>query len=664
MGKEQKEMNELEALLEQYSYNYHTLDQPLVSDYEYDQKIKKLIELQKLFPDYKVDNSITERVGNVIISKFQKKTHDQKMLSLDNAFSLEDLQNFDSKIQKALGDVVYSYIIELKIDGIAISLKYDPKLEVAVTRGDGTIGEDVTHNIQTIKELNLEMDEKIEVRGEVYISKENFNKINSEQEVKFANPRNLAAGTVRQLESKVAQVRKLSIFVYGLIDYKKLNHNSYLESMNYLKSKGFPINQELKVLSNIEEVYNQVKRIEKDRNNYPYEIDGVVVKVNEYQNQEKLGTTNKFPKWAIAYKFESIEVKTKLLDIIYTIGRTGKIIPNAVLEPIDLMGSKISRATLHNFDYIKTKDIRVGDDVVVIKAGDIIPKVKEVVDLKSKQHKQLEPTVFIQKCPKCGEELIYKQKEYLCTNIECPGILAEKIIYFISKNGLDIQGLGGSIVYKLIEQGIVKDITDIFDLTYQKIELIEGFADKSILNLLEAITQAKKTELSIFLTALGIPHAGKETIKIITKKYQTIEEILNLSEQEYLELDGIGPKTATSIISFFQKQKNSENIQQLLEKGFELKNSDFLDPEEEKLLLLNHKTFVITGSFENYKRDQIKKQIELLGGKVTSTVSKQTTGLICGTKAGSKLSKAKMLAIPIILEPKLELLLKGDDEEA
>lgn len=644
---------ELYKKLEEYSYNYYTKDISLVTDYEYDSLLLELIELEKKYPEYKKPNSISGKVGNQIIDSFEKIEHDTKMLSLDNAFSYEDLLNFDNKVNKELGNQNYTYVVELKIDGIAISLKYNPKFSQAVTRGDGLIGENVTHNINTIKKLPKKLEQNAEVRGEVYISKKSFEKIKQNEGIEYANPRNLAAGTVRQLNSEFSQKRNLEIFVYGLTNHQEFNHSTYFESMIFLKEVGFSINSEIKKCISIEDVYKQIQQITQKRDKYGYEIDGVVIKVNEYSNQNILGSTAKFPKWAIAYKFTAIEVETKLLEITYTVGRTGKITPNAVLEPIVHMGSKISKATLHNFDYIQQNDIRVGDKVVVIKAGDIIPKVKKVVDLNSEEHLNLLKTKFVFNCPVCQKLLKIKDKEHLCTNEECPGKNIEKIAYFVSQSGLNIKGFGINIVKKLVEAELLKDITDIYDLTFDTLMNLEGFQKKSSEKLLAEIENSKKVELATFLTALGILGIGSETAKIVSKNYKNLNTLLKITHEELLSLDGIGEISAQEFMKFINEKKNINKINYLLEKGFSIENSNYSFGIKQKLLL-DKQTFVITGKFVEYSRNELKEIIEKNGGKVASAVSKSTTALICGEKAGSKLKKAMDLKIKVIEEIELK----------
>ncbi len=644
-----KVMDELYSELEKYNYHYHVLDESLISDYEYDKKIKKLEALEIEYPKLKKDNSITQQVGNVIIDKFQKVEHKTSMLSLDNAFTYEDLVNFDNRVKKEVDN--YSYVCELKIDGIAISIDYkNNKYFQAVTRGNGKVGENVTHNVSTIKSLPRKVSQDVEVRGEIYIDKKSFLDICKREDTVYANPRNLASGTVRQLNNEVAKNRNLNIFVYGLANYKDLNHKSYFESMSYLKSEGFSTNQMISKFDDIDDVYNYINEMTSKRESLDYEIDGIVIKVNEYDNQEKLGMTAKYPKWAIAWKFKSDFATTKLLDIMYTVGRTGKVTPNAILEPVFLMGSSISRATLHNEDYILEKNIKVGDTVKIIKAGDIIPRVEEVVSSTNSEDNVFS---YTKTCPECHSDLEKIDKDYMCLNKECPGKDIEKILYFISKNGFDIDGIGDNIIKKLYDENIVNDYVDIFDLNYEKLYKLEGFKEKSVSNILNSIEASKDIELSNFLTALGIKNLGIETAKAICKNYETLDEVLNLSLEDLLSIDGIGKKIADEFKEFFLEENNVEKIDYLLSKGIIIKNTAFTNLEDVDSLIYLDKTFVITGSFQAFKRSELKSKIEKLGGKVSSSISKKTDFLICGTDAGSKLDKAKEFGVKIIYENEL-----------
>lgn len=654
MNNDIERMKYLYDMVEKYNYHYHTLDETLISDYEYDKLLIELRDLEEKYPKEKKKNSVTEQVGSITIDRFEKVEHSVPMLSLDNAFSFEELLSFDERIVRELNGQEYTYVVELKIDGLAISLSYNNELILAATRGNGTVGENVTHNIQTIKTLPKKVDGELFVRGEVYISKKNFTEIRSRENIEYANPRNLASGTVRQLNNEIARRRNLDIFVYGLVNHRDYAHQTYYESMEYLKKLGFTINESLKVFSGIEQVYEYILEITEKRQSFGYEIDGVVIKVNEYDLQEQLGNTSRYPKWAIAYKFASERAQTKLLDIFYTVGRTGRITPNAVLEPVLLMGSTISRATLHNEDYIIEKDIRVGDEVEIIKAGDIIPRVETVIV--NKEHFDLPKTEFIGACPECHTTLIKEEKDYICPNPKCPGKNVEKIIYFASQNSLDITGLGTKIIEKLYDQQIIQDYTDIYDLNYEKLYTLDGFKDKSITNILNSIEESKDAELSNFIAALGIKSLGLETAKALCKNIDTIEDFLNIDEETLVAVDGIGSVTAGHILDFIQEENNKEKIHFLLSKGFVLTNSQRNNDNTH----FAGRTFVITGSFEKYTRNELKAIIEAEGGKVSSSISKNTSYLLAGAKAGSKLDKANALGVPIIEEGSVEEFLRGE----
>lgn len=654
MQSTQIRMEDLYDLLEKYNYHYYTLNENLIPDYEYDELLKELEQLEEKYPQYTRENSLTKRVGDIKIDKFEKVEHKTPMLSLSNVFSYEDLIDFDNKVKKEVGND-YSYVCELKIDGLAISITYQGgQLLQAITRGNGEVGENVTHNVQTIKSLPKEIKADVEVRGEIFISKNDFLTIQKKEEQSYANPRNLAAGTIRQLDNKVAKNRNLSIFIYGLSNYEQLGHKTYYESMQYLKELGFQTNEKLKKCNNIEEVYEYVKKMTQSRESLAYEIDGIVIKVNEYKNQMELGTTSKYPKWATAYKFKSDFATTKLLDIIYTVGRTGKVVPNAVLEPVFLMGSQISRATLHNEDYINEKNIKIGDIVKIIKAGDIIPRVEEVVEARGDS----KPFVYPKECPECSELIVKKDKDYLCLNEMCPGKNIEKIIYFISPSGFDIKGIGDKLIEKLFDKGIVLEYIDLFDLNYEKLYQIDGYKEKSINNVLNAIENSKTIELANFISALGIKNLGLETAKEIAKNYKTIEELLFLSEEEFEGIEGIGSKIAHQASEFFTNHNNQEKIEYLKSKGVNIINTYYLKQASNKDTPLTNKKVVITGKFNKFSRNDLKKIIEDLGGKVTGSVSKSTDILFCGEDAGSKKTKAQELGVEIVLESDIDKYIK------
>lgn len=639
-----KKMTKLYELLEKYNYHYHTLNESLIDDLSYDKMMLELIELEKKNPKLKKENSVTEQVGNEVIENFEKYEHKTPMLSLSNAFSYEDLYEFDQKISNKIQK--YKYVVELKIDGVAISIHYDNKMNLAVTRGNGLTGENVTHNIKTIKSLPENIKDLIEVRGEVYISKSNFEKINEKENATYANPRNLASGTIRQLNNKIARQRNLDVFVYGLVNYENFGHKSYYESMIYLQEKGFKINEQIKEVSSMKEVIKIIETITQNRDKYDYEIDGVVVKISEYENQKILGYTSKFPKWAIAYKFTSQVAITKLKNITYTVGRTGKITPNAILESVNLMGSNISKATLHNKKYIEEHDFRIGDFVKIIKAGDIIPRVAEVViDMRSNEYERVK---FIKICPECNSHLELIENDYFCNNKECRGRNVEKLIHFASINNMNIVGLGEKIIEKLYNNDIISDYIDIYTLNYEKLEQIEGFKEKSILKILESIEESKKCELANFIAGLGIKNLGLQSAKELSIHIKTIDEFIKLDETKLIDINGFGSVVIENTINFLKEENNIKKIFFLKNNGMNFKNTYYQNTNETKM------TFVITGTFEKLSRIDIKNKVESLGHKISSSVSTKTDYLIAGKKAGSKMEKAINLNIKIIDEKNLE----------
>ncbi len=648
-----KKINELYHLLRMSNEAYYMNQTPFISDYEFDIKLKELEKLEREYPEYVQENSPTKQVGGRADERFNKVQHKTPMLSLDNVFSAADFYEFDEKVRKELGNSEYTYVCELKIDGLAMSLTYNNQLMQALTRGDGQVGENVTHNVRTIKSLpkQLEVNDTFEVRGEVYIEKEEFANIVKREEKDYANPRNLAAGTIRQLDAKLTQNRKLDMFAYGLVNPQKYGHAKYSESMSYLKELGFHINEEMTICQNADEVVKYIEKITDIRHDFGYEIDGIVIKVNEYENQRILGFTAKYPKWAIAYKFKSEEVVTKLEDIFLTVGRTGKVTPNAKLTPVELMGSTIARATLHNLAYIKQKDIRIGDDVVLIKAGDIIPRIERV------ETSLGEPFAMDLHCPKCSSELVQIENDHYCQNEMCPARQLEKLIHFTSKGAMNIDGLGEKLVARFIDENLITSFSDIYQLTDEKLTGLEGFKEKSINNLLQSIENSKQTELANFIYSLGIKNVGLEVAKVITKLYPTLEQIQVLTVSELISIDGIGEVIAQSVVDYFNNEINVMEINKLIEFGIKFNEISVVETEENEL---TGKVIVITGSFSVYKRSEIKKRLEQMGAKVTGSISKNTDILFAGAKAGSKLTKATELNIEIWDEEKINNLLGAE----
>lgn len=630
------------------NYHYFVKEEPIIDDNQYDLLLRELKDLETQYPEFADPNSPTTRVGGVVIDNFEKVAHNSPMLSLDNIFSGEEFYEFDNKIRTQLNTDEYSYVCEVKIDGLAMSLTYNDSLTVAATRGDGTIGENVTHNIKTIRSLPATVGlENFEVRGEVFISKDNFDKINQVSTKKYANPRNLASGSVRQLDSSIAASRNLDMFAYGLVDPAKYGHSKYSQSMEYLKELGFKTNTELKVCKSAVEVVDYINDLALRRNELSYEIDGIVIKVNEYAHQQKLGFTSKYPKWAIAYKFASMVATTKLEDIFLTVGRTGKVTPNAKLTPVSLMGSTIARATLHNFEYIASKDIRVGDMVEIIKAGDIIPRVERVIlEERSSDVLKYLPE---QNCPRCNEALEIINQDQYCNNPYCPAKEVERIIYFASKDAMNIDGLGSGLIERLYDEEIISHFTDLYDLDAKRVKELDKLGEKSVSNLQVGIENSLNTDLYRFIAALGIKGVGPEVAKIICKQYPKLEQIIDLKQEQLIELDGIGSVLAENFTAFMSDETNLNDIEKMLGYGLTFKEVNNEITENE----YSGKSIVITGSFGELKRSDIKEIFEGYGASVKGSVSKNTDYLIAGEKAGSKLDKANELGVKIIDEAML-----------
>lgn len=653
--KEKDRIIELVGILNKANHEYYILDNPTLTDREYDRYMQELIMLEKRYPEYKLETTPTERVGSLVLSKFDKITHELPMLSLGNVFNYDEIKLFDERIKKEVSNP--TYVCELKIDGLAVSLKYENgNLVRGATRGDGVIGEDITNNVMTIKSVPLVLNEKvdIEVRGEIYMSKSSFEKLNEERketgESLFANPRNAAAGSVRNLDSKVTEKRDLDCFIYHLpnpLDYSIKSHHDCLE---YMKKLGFNVNETYKKCCNIDEVIEFIKEYTEKRSRLSYEIDGIVIKVDNIDYQNILGYTVKVPKWATAYKFPAEEVETRLIDILFTVGRTGKITPNAILEPVRVAGSTISKATLHNEDNVINKDIRIKDKVIIRKAGDVIPEV--VRSIAEKREGNEIPFAMAKECPICGSKLIRKEEEaaHYCLNTECPARKIENIIHFASRDAMNIEGLGESIIENIYNEGFVKDITDIYNLKQyeEELSLLEGFGPKMLDNLYNSINNSKNNSLEKLLFALGIRQVGAKTAKILARKYKTLDNLINATTEELLEINDIGEIIAKSIYEYFKDEENIKTINKLKELGLNTKYLDNKNIEEDEFF--QNKTFVLTGTLYQITRDKASNLIEDLGGKTSNSVSKKTDYIILGENAGSKYEKAIKLNIPIINE--------------
>lgn len=647
-----EEIFKLVALLNKYSYDYYVEDNPQISDTEYDTLYKQLEKLEQEYPEFILDNSPTQRVGDRVLDEFEKVIHKVPMLSLSNTFSIEDLRDFASRISKLSSNDSIEYICELKIDGLAISINYENgKLVSAATRGDGMVGENVTENIKTIFSIpkTLKTKKSFEVRGEVYLPKKSFELLNKEREenneVLFANPRNAAAGSLRQLDSKITAKRRLSAFIYSVVGDE--NINSQKMALTVAADLGLPVNPNFKLCKTIDEVVDYIMYWEEHKQDLPYEIDGIVIKVNSYSLQEEIGSTQKSPRWATAYKFPEEELATKLLDIELSVGRTGIITPVAVLNPINISGSTVSKASLHNKDIIDELDIHIGDMVVVKKAGEIIPKVVRVVEelRLANSEKYVMPNI----CPSCKSKTFTKEGDPFtrCLNPDCPEQNIRKIIHFASREALNIEGLGDKVVATLYEKGIIKHTVDLFSLDRNKLVELERMGDKSVDNLLNAIENSKQSSLDKVIFALGILNVGKKAGKILAEYYKNLTNFSKATVDELLELPDIGLITAESIVDYLSNDNNLRFINELIEIGM---NPQYEIQNKNTDNIFSGKTIVLTGKLVELTRNEAKEYLERFGAKVTGSVTSKTDYVIAGEKAGSKLAKAEQLGIQVLSE--------------
>lgn len=647
----EKRIQELTEIINKANHDYYTLDNPTITDQEYDRYMEELQRLEEEYPQYKKIDSPTQRVGSEVISEFKKVTHEIPMLSLGDIFNEDEIIEFDEKVKKVVPNP--KYVAELKIDGLSVSLLYrNGELVRAATRGDGVVGEDITHNAKTIKDIPLRIKKPIdiEVRGEIYMSKASFKKLN-ENGANFANPRNAAAGSVRQLDSKVAASRNLSNFIYHLPDPEDYNIHTHYDALNFMKELGFTVSPNNKKVNNIDELMDYINYWTKERPNLPYEIDGIVIKVNDLNDQKKLGYTARCPKWAIAYKFPAEEVLTKVRDIIFTVGRTGQVTPSAILEPVRVMGSLISKATLHNEDYVVSKDIRVGDTVSIKKAGDVIPEVvRSLPERRVGTEKKFE---MKKNCPMCGSVLVRKEDEsaYYCMNEHCPARWQEKLIHYTSRHALNIEGFGDRIIEDFYNLGFIKTYEDFYTLDKHKEDLmeLEGYGSKKVNNLLTEIENSKNLSLERLLFGLSIRHVGQKTADILARNFKNIDNLMNASVEDIAAVKDIGMTIAKSVVKFFEDERNKELIAHLKDFGV---NMYYLKETSEEETLFTGKTFVLTGSLERFTRDEARERIEVLGGTVSSSVSRKTDVVVAGSEAGSKLTKAEELGITIWNEEK------------
>ena len=643
---------ELIKIINEADYNYHTLDKPTITDQEYDSYLRELYKLEAEHPEIVRSDSPSQRAGGKVLDEFQKIKHTIPMLSLDNVFNEEEIRLFDERIRKEGIDP--KYVAELKIDGLSVSLNYrNGKLVSAATRGDGFIGEDITNNAKTIKTIPLTINKSIdiEVRGEIYISKKMFNEINADRAKKgldlFQNCRNLAAGSVRQLDSKVAASRKLNCWIYHLPNPEDYGIKTHFEALEFMKELGFKVNvTDNKIVNNVDELLEYIDEKAKKRESLPYDIDGIVIKLNNIAEQKIMGYTAKYPKWATAYKFPAQQVLTKLEDIIFTVGRTGQITPNAVLSPVVVQGSTIRRATLHNEDYVLEKDLMIGDTVSIRKAGDVIPEVVE--RLLERRNGTEKPFKMIDKCPICGSELVKKegQVDYYCMNPKCDARNIEKLIHFVDRHAMNISGLGENIIEDFYNMGFIRSVIDIYNLKRHAEDLIEleGFGNKSVNNLLGAIEESKNNSLEKLLFALGIEQVGEKTAKVLARKFESMDRLMNASVEVLTNIPDIGGIIAQSIVDFFSSEENQKTIDGLKSLGVNMYYTGEKIEEKEEFA---DKTFVITGTLTNYTRDEMKSIIESYGGNVSESVSKKTDVVIVGDAPGSKFTKAQSLGITI-----------------
>lgn len=655
-------IEELTKILNEANYNYYILDNPTITDQEFDKYLRELIELEMEYPNLKREDSPTVRVGGDVISSFDKVTHSIPMLSIGDVFNEEEIIAFGDRIKKE--GYTPEYVCELKIDGLSVSLHYEHgKLVRAATRGNGTIGDDITNNVKTIKTvpLTLNQDIDIEVRGEIYMSKETLKKLNNQREKDglpfLQNCRNAASGSIKLLDSKEVAKRNLECWIYHLPNPLDYGIKTHMEALEFMKDLGFRINPNNCKVSDVNGILNYIHEKGNIRSELPYDIDGVVVKVNDIDMQRKLGYTSKYPKWCIAYKFPAEVAYTRLIDIIFTVGRTGQITPNAVLEPVIVAGTTIRRATLHNEDNIVNKDIRVGDIVAIYKAGDVIPAVD--YSLKERRKGTELPFVMIENCPICNSKIIRKEDEadYFCPNIDCPARKVEKLIHYASKEAMNIEGLGDRVLEDLYNYGYIKDIPDIYELEKHRKELLEleGYGNKKVDNLFLSIENSKQNSLERLLFGLGIKQVGIKMAKVLARKYKTLDALCEANYEELVEIPDVGEIIARSIITYFEDENNQNIILKLKEFGINMEYIDdgkYLEQEE-----FSGRTFVLTGTLNQITRDKASEIIENKGGKVTSSVTKKTNVVIVGDNPGSKYDKAISLNIEIWNEEKfLELI--------
>ncbi len=651
MDKTKKRYEELKSLIEYHSNLYYNNDAPEISDFEYDMLMLELKNIEKEHPDWVTSDSPTQHVGGSVDTHFAEVVHKVPLQSLQDVFSTDDVVAFEERIKKAVPNP--EYVVETKIDGLSVSLEYEKGVFVrGATRGDGLVGEDVTLNLKTIKNIphKLKEDVNIIVRGEVFMSKKDFEKLNEEREVLgeklFANPRNAAAGSLRQLDPKVTEERNLDIYIFNVQKSENITFSSHFESLHYMKKLGFNVNPYVKKCTNIKEVLSAIDEIGEMRGDLTFDIDGAVVKVDSLIQREEIGVTTKTPKWAVAYKYPPEKKETIVTDITVQVGRTGAITPMAILEPVRVAGSTISKTTLHNEDFVKEKDIRIGDHVLIQKAGDVIPEVVEV--LKEKRTGNEKVFEMPKKCPVCGADTIREEGEAVtrCTGIECPAMLFRSLVHFASRDAMDIEGLGPAIIEQLLDKKLISNIADIYSLTFQDIVGLERMGEKSANNLLNAIYKSKENSIEKLINSFGIRHIGLKSAKILAKTYNNIEEIQKASFEELCAIPEIGEIMAASIAKFFESSQTVDLLEKLKERGVNMESKIEKNTDHR----FEGMTFVLTGTLPTLSRNEATEMIEARGGKASGSVSKKTTYVLAGEDAGSKLTKAQELGITIIDE--------------
>lgn len=661
MNEIQKRIDELTEKLNYHNFKYYVEDSPEISDFEFDEMLVELEKLEEENPEYKKSNSPTARVGGEAVSGFSEVLHEVPMLSQQKAFSREELLDFDKRVRNVVPDA--KYVVEQKIDGLSVSLEYrNGEFVRGSTRGDGITGEDVTANLRTIRTIPLKLKDNIpflEVRGEVFMSRTNFERINAELETMelplFANPRNAAAGSLRQLDPKIAAERNLDIFVFNIQRVEGVTITSHTDGLSFLKSQGFKTILDKNEYSNIDDAYKRIEEIGEERGELYFDIDGAVVKVNDLSSRERLGNTAKFPRWSIAYKYPAEKKTTKIQDIKVQIGRTGVVTPLAILDTVHIAGSNVSRATLHNLDYIKEKDIRIGDTVIIEKAGDIIPAVVEVVsDCRTGNEKEFQMPLC---CPECGALVVREEGEaaYRCTGISCPAQRMRNIIHFVSRNAMDIDGLGPSIIEQMIGRNLITSAADLYYLQPSDIADMDKLGEKSAQNLINALEKSKTNPLHRLINAFGIRHIGEKAAKILSAEYKTLDALREATRLELTVIPDIGEKMAISVVEFFEQEQNKEFIRKLEAAGVHCVDDSELKKKDNRF---EGKTFVLTGTLERYKRSEAGEIIESYGGKTLSSVSKKTDYVLAGAEAGSKLDKAISLGIAVISEADFEEMIK------